>query len=190
MVDIIFLCYNSFGDDMKKVIKLFLVMICIILITGCDDAKEEKITANLTEDILIDEEGASAVCKVDYDYSDSEGYVMGAKFVIFTDENDIVTRVVGEQIAASNNKGKLANLQSKMESTYLDASKYGGYEYDIKISGKKLIIDTDIDYTKLNLEEMAKNNEDLKAFLTEDYKYKLSDIQAMYIMTGAECTTK
>lgn len=175
---------------MRKLNKLFLCFLCIFLLAGCNEEKEQKLEANLTKDITIDEEGASAVCHVDYDYTDSEGYVMGAKFVIFTDNDDIVTRVVGQQVVASNNKGKLTTLETKMKDTYKEASKYGGYDYDIKINGKKLIIDTDIDYTELDLEEMSKNNEDLKAYLTEDYKYKLSDIQAMYMMTGAECNTK
>lgn len=190
MVVNLFLCYNKFGDKMKKGYRVLICLLCSFLLVGCNEKKEEKMEANLSNSIVIDETGAKAVCKIDYDYSDSEGYVIGAKFVIFADENDIVTRVVGEQIAATNNKAKLANIQSKMETTHQDASKYGGYQYDIKISGKQLIIDTDIDYTKLNLEEMAKNNEELKVYLTEDYKYKLSDIQAVYMMTGAECTTK
>lgn len=165
-------------------------MFSLSLLVGCNESKEEEIEANLTEGIVINEEGASAICQIDYDYTDTEGYVMGAKFVIFTDENNIVTRVVGEQIASSNNKSKLASLQTKMEDTYEKASEYGGYTYDIKISGKKLIIDTDIDYSKLNLEEMAKNNDELKAYLNDDYKYTLSSIQATYMSTGAECHTK
>ncbi len=175
---------------MKKINKLLLCILCIGLLVGCNETKEEKMEANLTKDILIDEEGASAVCQIDYDYTDSEGYVMGAKFVIFTDENDIVTRIVGQQVAASNNKSKLSTLQTKMEETYERASQYGGYKYDIKISGKKLIINTDIDYTELNLEEMANNTESLDAYLTDDYQYTLSSIQAMYMSTGTECQTK
>lgn len=175
---------------MKKINKLLLCIFALCLLVGCNDNTEEEIEKDLTEEIVIDEEGASAVCQIDYDYTDSEGYVMGAKFVIFTDENEIVTRVVGEQIASSNNKSKLTSLQTKMEDTYEKASQYGGYIYDIKISGKRLIIDTDIDYTELNLEEMAKNNEELKAYLNDDYQYTLSSIQATYMSTGADCYRK
>ncbi len=175
---------------MKKFNKLILCILAIVLLSGCNEEKEEKLEANLSKDIILEEGNASAICTVDKDYSDSNGYVIGAKFIIYADENDIVTRVVGQQIAASNNKGKLSTLQNKMTEDYKRASEYGGYTYDIKLSGKKLIINTDIDYTKLNLEEMAKNNENLSAYLTEDYKYKLSDIQAVYMTTGAECQTK
>lgn len=175
---------------MKKYSKYLLVALCFFLLVGYNDTKEEKLDTNLSSKIILNEENASAICTVDKDYSNSEGYVMGAKFVIYTDDKDVVIRVVGQQILASNNKGKISSLQTKMENTYVEASKYGGYTYNTKISGKNLIVDTDIDYTKINLEQMAENQPKLKAYLNEDNQYTLSSIQASYMATGAECNTK
>lgn len=179
---------------MKNFGKCLLILLTISLLVGCNEKKDETLNKNLSDEILLDEDGASAVCEANYDYSDTEGYVVGAKFIIYADGNDVVTRIVGQQIASSNNKSTLVKFQEALEENYSSSSQYAtdenGYTYKLKSTGNKLYVDTDIDYTKMNLEELSKNSEDLSVYLTEDYQFTLSSIQSMYMAIGAECRTK
>ena len=69
---------------MKKCSKYLFVALCVFLLVGCNDTEEEKLDTNLSSKIILNEEDASAVCTVDKDYSDSEGYVMGVGAKMFT----------------------------------------------------------------------------------------------------------
>lgn len=179
---------------MKKLGKCLLCFFIISLLVGCNEEKEEALNKNLSDEILLDEEGASAVCEANYDYSDTEGYVVGAKFIIYADKDNNVTRIVGEQIAASTNKSTLVKFQEALEENYSSASQYAtednGYIYKLKSTGNKLYVDTDIDYTKMDMEELSKNSEDLSVYLTEDNRFTLSSVQSMYMALGAECRVK
>lgn len=182
------ICYNNLGDDMKKLRGLFLIALCIFLLSGCQE-KEEELSTNLSEQIELDLEGAKAVCTVDYDYSDTGGYVTGSKFVIYADEDGIVTRIVGQEIASSNDKTLLTTFQESLEENYSIASQYGGYTYSTEIKGNKLYANTDIDYTQLDMDSMATDSADgeLSVYLNEDNQFTLSTVQSMYMAVGADC---
>ncbi len=178
---------------MKNLGKCLLCFFIISLLVGCNEKEEKELKKNLSEEILLDEDGASAVCEANYDYSDTKGYVVGAKFVIYTD-GEVVTRIVGQQIAASNNKSTLVKFQEKLEESYNTTSQYAteedGYIYKLKSTGNKLYVDTDINYTKMNMEELTKNSEDLSVYLNDEKQFTVSSVQSMYMAIGAECRTK
>ena len=175
---------------MKKFIKYISIILCIALITGCGSKKEdeqEKLPTNLLESITLDTTGATAVCSSEYDHSDTQGYTTGSKFAIFADENDIVLKVVTQEIVASNDEEILEIFQESLERNYSTFSQYGGYDYKITINGNKLISDVTIDYTETDLKTMAADNEVLKIYLNSDNKLTLSSIKSMYMSSGAEC---
>ncbi len=178
---------------MKNLGKKLLCIFIIGLLVGCNETKENDLNKNLSDEILLEEEGASAVCEANYDYSDTEGYVVGAKFVIYAD-GDIVTRIVGQQIASSNNKSTLVKFQESLEENYSSARQYAteedGYIYKLKSTGNKLYVDTDINYSKMNMEELTNNSEDLSVYLNEDKQFTLASVQSMYMAMGAECRAK
>ena len=174
---------------MKKIIKYISIILCLALITGCGakEKKEKELPTNLVESIKIDTTGAATVCTAEYDYSDTQGYATGSKFAVFTDENDIVVKVVTQEIVVSNDEDILALFQDSLERNYSTFSQYGGYDYDIKIEGNKLISSVTIDYTETDLKTMAADNESLKVYLNSDNKFTLSSVKSMYISSGAEC---
>lgn len=174
---------------MKKFIKYISIILCLTFMTGCGTKEkvEEKLPTNLVENIQIDTNGAAAVCSAEYDYSDTKGYNTGSKFAIFTDENEIVVKVVTQEIVVSNNEDILELFQDSLERNYSTFSQYGGYDYDIKIEGNKLISNVTIDYTETDLKTMAADNETLKVYLNGDNKFTLSSVKSMYISSGAEC---
>lgn len=174
---------------MKKFIKYLGIILCVTLVVGCGakEKEDEKLPTNLVESIQIDTTGAAAVCTAEYDYSDTQGYATGSKFAVFTDDNDIVIKVVTQEVVVSNDKDLLAIFQDSLERNYSTFSQYGGYDYNIKIEGNKLTSSVTIDYTETDLKTMADDNEALKVYLNEDNKFTLSSVKAMYISSGAEC---
>lgn len=176
---------------MNKFRKYLAIVLCIGLITGCSDNKEEKkLTENISSEINLDEKDASAVCHVDYDYTNSNGFVSGSKFIIYADRNNIVTRIIGRQIAESNDQSVLDTFEQSLEENYSVSSQYGGYDYEINQKGNRLTVDTNIDYTVLDMEAMATDNEELKVYLNKDYKFTLDSVQSMYMAVGVECEEK
>ncbi len=165
-----------------------LVVLLVFLLIGCGEEKKEELETDLSQKIELSTEGAKAVCSSDFDYSDTNGYVTGSKFVIYADDNNIVTRIVGRQIATSKDKKILQEFQDSLEVNYGISSNYGdGYQYYMELLGDQLIVDTDIDYTNYDMEEMAKDSEELKEYLTEDYKFTLSAVKSMYMAVGSDC---
>jgi hypothetical protein len=176
---------------MNKFIKYLAIILCIGLITGCSGKKEEKkLSENISSEIKISEEGASAVCHADFDYTNTRGFVTGSKMVIFTDSNNIVTKVSTQEIAESNDKSVLSILEESIKENYSVASQYGGYDYDVSLNGNRLIITTTIDYTVLDMEKMATDNDTLEVYLNKDHRFTLASIQSMYMAVGAECVVK
>lgn len=176
---------------MNKYIKYLAIILCIVLITGCSGKeKNKKLTENISSEINLDESGARAVCYVDYDYTSSNGFVSGSKFVIYADNNNIVTRIVGRQIAESNDQSVLDTFEQSLEENYSVSSQYGGYKYEIKQNGNRLVVDTDIDYTIIDMAAMAADNEELQVYLNKENKFTLEKVQAMYMAVGVECNTK
>lgn len=174
---------------MLKVIKYFSIILCIFILVGCgnEEKKEKELPTNIAEEIELDTEGAAAVCKAEYDYSDTEGFVTGSKMVIFTDENDIVTKIVTQEKVFSYDKDVLETLKEGIERNYSASSQYGGYEYKIEIEGNELVSNVTLDYTEMDLKSMANDIEDLKVYLNDNYQYTLSSVKSMYMSAGAEC---
>lgn len=174
---------------MKVFIKYLSISLCILFITGCGtkEEKETKLPTNLVEEIKIDTTGSAAVCTAEYDYSDTQGYATGSKFAIFADENEIVTKIITQEIVVSNDNDILDIFQDSLERNYSTFSQYGGYDYEITIDGNKLISNVTIDYTKADLKTMASDNESLKIYLNDDNKFTLNSVKSMYMSSGAEC---
>ncbi len=157
----------------------------LLLMTGCEEEQKEELSANLSSQIVLDEKGAQMVCSVDKDYKE-QGYVESSKFVIYADENGVVTKLVSQQIISSNDKEALRNTLNNTEKNADIVSQYGGYESSAKITGNKLIVDTTIDYTKFNLEELSQDNEDIQVFLNDNYQYTLTTMKQMYLSVGVD----
>lgn len=174
---------------MLKVIKYFSIILCIFVLVGCgnEEKKEKELPTNIAEEIELDTKGAAAVCTAEYDYSDTEGFVTGSKMVIFTDENDIVTKIVTQEKVFSYDNEVLETLKEGIERNYSASSQYGGYEYEIVIKGNELVSNVTLDYTEMDLKSMANDIEDLKVYLNDNYQYTLSSVKSMYMSAGAEC---
>lgn len=178
---------------MKTVTKCIIAIVSIFLITGCGNEnkkKEKELTANLSNEIVLSEEGASAVCKADTDMNSDNTYVIGAKFVIYADSNDIVTKMISIQLAESNDIQQLQAVMSRTEEDHDLAKEFGGYEYEISLDGNRLTTKVTIDFTEMDMEKMVEADSSLLTYLNDDYKYTLKEYMRMYEAVGVTCTKK
>ncbi len=180
---------------MKKISLWLVALGVMVTLSGCgenNNNKKEELVADLSSQIELDQKNASSVCTVDYDYAETEGYVMGAKFIIYADKDGYVTKLVSRQLLKSNNRPTIIDFQQSVERDSSATKEYGpdgGYDYKVSVDGNILTVDTTIDYTKFNLEELSQgdNAETLKSYLTDDYRFTLSNIKSMYLEKGAQC---
>ena len=185
-------CYNNFGDDMKKI--FLLAVICLLCVTGCFDKKEKEynkeleVDPNLGDTLKLDTKDAKAVCRVNLDYLDTQQHIESGIFAIYTDEDGYVTRVTSEQKAAFTSMEVLQDFQEQLTQNYETFKGYGGYQYSITVEDNVLNIQTDIDYTKYDVKKLMEDtNDSLKTYLTEDYRFSLKNMISMYKQIGATC---
>jgi len=148
---------------MKKLISVGLVLVLCILLTGC---------------------GKTMKCNSS---SKQKDYTISTDYVIKSNK-DIVTKVTIKQVIESKDKDVLKNFESQLKSQYESNNKaYGGYDYKLKISGKKLTADITIDYTKFDLDKFVKANAAMKEYVNKNNKLTLEGAKKMYKSTGATC---
>ncbi len=169
---------------MKKNFKTLLILITIILMTGCGSEKKEKLDKNISKTINIDEEDAKLVCTTDYDYTELN-YTIGSKYVVFADDNNKVTKVVSEEIISSTDKDKLDEFESYLTENHNAAVQYSGYDYNVKREKNKVISDVTIDYSEFNMKQFTEDNKD-----AIDEELTLDEIEEKYVSLGASCSKK
>ena len=148
---------------MKKIVSLVVVLSLCILLTGC---------------------GKALKCSSS---SEQKNYSISTDYVIKSNK-DIVTKVTIKQVIESSDKKVLKNFESQLKSQYESNNKaYGGYDYKLKISGKKLTADITIDYTKFDLDKFVKANAAMKEYVNKNNKLTLEGAKKMYKSTGATC---
>jgi len=148
---------------MKKIASLVVVLSLCILLTGC---------------------GKALKCSSS---SAQKNYSISTDYAIKSNK-DIVTKVTIKQVIESSDKKVLKNFESQLKSQYESNNKaYGGYDYKLKISGKKLTADITIDYTKFDLDKFVKANAAMKEYVNKNNKLTLEGAKKMYKSTGATC---
>ncbi len=160
--------------------------VLVLLLSGCEE-KKENLETELSNQITLDTSGAKVVCTIDDDTNLEQGYVTGAKFAIFGDEKGIATKLMSIQVASSNDKKILTELEDNYEDNNEKMAQYDGYDVSLKAEGNKLTVTTTIDYTALDSETLAGDNESLKVYLNEDNQFTVESLKAMLVSVGVTC---
>ena len=148
---------------MKKIINIALVLCLCVLLTGC--GKTVKCTST----------------------SKQKKYTMDTEQVIKT-KGDIVTSITTKQVIESKDKKVLENFKKQLEEQYKSNNTvYGGYDYKVKINGKKLVANVTIDYKKFDLDKFVKDNAAMKEYVNKDNKLTVDGAKKMYKASGATC---
>lgn len=168
---------------MKKKI-LMLLIICICLLTGCGEKEEKLLDTDISNNIDLDEKDAKMVCTADYDYNDLH-YVTGAKYVVFADKDNKVTKIVSREVTKSNDKSILNNAESLYQDNINKIESYGGYSYEINKDKNTLTVDVTIDYTNFNIKQYKEDN---KTDISEEPT--IDEIYKSYVSLGVKCEKK
>lgn len=148
---------------MKKIKFLCL----LFLLTGCSNVELVKTCTMNT----IDE---------------NTNYIIKSTYEIYAKEED-VEKVNVKEVIEIDDKEELELYKEMLRSTYLSANKeYNGYMNKIKIEKNKIISNTTIDYTKMNLKKYLSSNPTMAEYI-KDNKISLDGIVSIYEQMGALC---
>lgn len=168
---------------MKK--KIFILLfICLFVLTGCKEQEKKLLPTDLSENIEIDDKDAKLVCTADYDYNDLH-YVAGAKYVVFADKDNKITKIISREVTKSTDKSILNNAEALYQENIDKVESYGGYSYEINKDKDSITVDVTIDYTEFNIKKYKEDNKsDISDEPTVDELYK------SYVSLGLKCEKK
>lgn len=150
---------------MKKGLIVLAVML-LVLVTGCASSKEEKMVCTRT----------STMNKIELDLNYQVYY-----------QGDVVNKVQTTEKITSTSKETLATYKQAVEDLYSNFDDIKHYNYDITIEGDTLTSKTDINYSKININDLLKIDSSIEQLLNENNKISLEKITQVYESTGAIC---
>jgi len=156
---------------MKKVLKVFSVMLVSILLFGCGEknSKEFVKTCEMTSN------------------DPANGYKLSSVYKIYGTSN-VVDKVVTTETVESEDEETLDYFKEYLSTTYDTYNKaYGGYKNEIKKSEGELISETTIDYSKMDLEKYIEDNSAMKNYVNSDNQLLLEGVISIYESLGATC---
>lgn len=150
---------------MKK--SLILLPVGILLLTGCGE-KKGTIHCTLTTTDNVN------------------GYTVNADYNIHY-KGDYVEYVENTETVTSDNETTLATFESQFNVLYNGMNEnYGGYTYSIKKDTGKLTSTVKIDYAKMDLDKLVKDQPTMKNYV-KNKKMSKEGIENTYKALGATC---
>lgn len=146
----------------------FLMIIPAILLFLVSCEKEGQISCNAhTKDVI-------------------NGYELDASFLIDYKGN-YVTSVETKEIVTSDDEDILSYFDEILTDTYkVMDEEYGGYTHKITKKDNKIISDVTIDYSKMDIKQLVKDQPSYKLFVKND-KILVDGIISIYKSAGATC---
>lgn len=102
-------------------------------------------------------------------------------------QKDVVNKVQTTEKITSTSKETLATYKKAIEDLYSNFNGIKHYNYDIVIEGDTLTSKTDINYSKININDLLKIDSSIEQLLNKDNKISLEKIKEVYESTGAIC---
>lgn len=152
---------------MKKITKITLVIIMTIIFTGCSMKKEVVTKCSNT--------------------SSQNKYEVTSNYNIYS-KNDIVNKVVLEEVVKSSDQTTLSTMEKSYKNMYKAYNKsYGGYTYKVDNDGKTVKLTLTIDYQNIDMNKYIKDNVSFKDYLNDNNELTLEGIKNMYKFIGVKC---
>ena len=153
---------------MKK--GLYSIVICAIFIvfTGCGD-KDLQTKCSITSDNVI------------------SGYKLEATYNIYG-SNGVVNKVKTKEVYTSDDASIITYFEDQLKSSFeaMDLA-YGGYKYDITKTANSITSDVTIDYTKMDMTKLLKDQSVMKKYTNKNNKITIEGIKELYQSMGATC---
>lgn len=149
---------------MKKVIVLGITL--LILVTGCGSSKEEKMVCTRT--------------------STMNGIDMNLHYEVYYQGNN-VNKVKTIEKITSDSEEDLKTLEKQTKAVYSNFDNIEHYKYKVVIKENTLIGTTDINYEKIDINQLLEVDSSIKNLLNDNNKIDLDKITQVYEQTGATC---
>ncbi len=171
---------------MKKYLLLVLLLTCVF-VTGCVkvDVKigDDKKDTTTTTTTAASTSSNSFTCSANQNNNGTKIisiYTVNYLGNYVTDVKTIETVVSDDDAILTTTKSTVDQMYNVMNSTY------GGYSFTSKIEGNKLVVETTIDYTKMDLDKYAEDYPTYASYI-ENGKFTVDGIKSMYKLIGAKC---
>ena len=150
----------------RKYLFLAVIISVMFLVTGCSSNSEEK-TMTCSRTMDQNEMKTSLSYKISY-------------------KGDYVTRVKSEESIETSDTSTLNTYKEQIEKIYNPYKDVKYYQYNVTIDGNKLISTVDINYEKIDTDELIKIDS-ANSQLINDGKVKVSSVKSLYEQLGASC---
>lgn len=150
----------------RKYLFLAVIISVMFLVTGCSSNSEEK-TMTCSRTMDQNEMKTSLSYKISY-------------------KGDYVTRVKSEESIETSDTSTLDTYKEQIEKIYSPYKDVKYYQYNVTIDGNKLISTVDINYEKIDTDELIKIDS-ANSQLINDGKVKVSSVKSLYEQLGATC---
>lgn len=153
---------------MKKIKYLLVLLLGIVVITGCESNEKEK----------------TMVCT----RTVNQGTIsMDLKYTV-TYKGDYVQQIESIEKVKSSDPATLTTFKDTIEVTYKPYLDIKYYDFDIAVDEDTLISTVKIDYSKIDTKKLIEIDSANSQLFTDDGKAKLETIKATYKASGATCT--
>ena len=149
---------------MKKIIILGVAL--LILVTGCASGEEKKLVCTRTANM--------------------NGLEMDFRYEVYYQGKN-VNKVKTTEKVTSDSETTLETLESQTKALYSNFDNIENYNYKVTINGNTLTSTTDIDYTKIDIDELLEIDSSVQQLLNDDKKIDLDKITQIYESAGAIC---
>ncbi len=164
---------------MKK--KLIILGIAsIALLTGCGQQNENKYTTGVENTEPTEKQ---MVCTRT---TNMNGVEMDLRYEVYY-EGENVNRVQTTEKVKSDSQEVLNQFKDQVETLYSNFDDIENYNYNVTIEGNLLTSTTDINYTKINMDELLAVDSSIEQLLNDNDKIDLDTIIQVYEAAGATC---
>lgn len=154
---------------MKKMLFVITTMIFVFMVTGCGKEKEVMKTCTLTSNNV------------------AANYKMENEYKIYG-KGKIVEKVVTTETVTSSDQEILDYLEETVKETYeKNNSAYGGYTNKMTNENGKLVSETTVDYSKMDIKKFVNDNSVMKNYVNSKNQLLIEGLEKIYTATGATC---
>ncbi len=150
---------------MKKIIVLGIAL--LVFITGCGAEPEQKMVCTRT--------GNMNGIKMDFRY---EVYYQGQD----------VNKVETKEIIESDSQETLNTYKTTIENLYSNFDNIDNYKYNVVVEGNTLTSTTDINYAKIDMDQLLEVDSSIQQLLNDNNKVDLEKVTSVYEQAGATCS--
>lgn len=152
---------------MKKILSVLSLCMIVGIISGCGDKKERTISCDLSQTLAA--------------------YELKSNYKIYA-TGDVVNKVETVETVTSSDESILDTFETSLNTQYETANKtYGGYTYKITNSDSKVESKVTIDYSKVDMDKMIKDNTAMKSYVNGKNRLTVDGALKIYEALGAVC---